>query len=135
MTTAHAENTLRYSLVFNRTPTSTLAMTQTRPASLTSRACGQIYCQQTLDDHIMPDADKILRMRTVLDSTGLSRSTLYRKMKNGTFPNQVRISEHCCGWRESAINRWMADSMSYREDGPANAPPGPDAPLGRRLLS
>jgi len=83
----------------------------------------------------MPDADKILRMRTVLERTGLSRSTLYRKMKNGTFPNQVRISEHCCGWRESAINRWMADPMSYREDRAVHAPPGPDAPLGRRLLS
>jgi hypothetical protein len=44
-------------------------------------------------------------MRTVLERTGLSRSTLYRKMRDGTFPKQVRISEHCCGWRESAINR------------------------------
>jgi prophage regulatory protein len=52
-------------------------------------------------------------MRTVLDRTGLSRSTLYRKMRDGTFPNQVRISEHCCGWRESAINRWIADPVAY----------------------
>ena len=57
----------------------------------------------------MPEPERILRMRTVLERTGLSRSTLYRKMRDGTFPKQVRISEHCCGWRESAINRWIAD--------------------------
>ena len=69
----------------------------------------------------MPEPDKILRMRTVLQRTGLSRSTIYRKMKDGTFPTQVRISEHCCGWRESAINRWMADPASYREEGGGRA--------------
>jgi prophage regulatory protein len=75
----------------------------------------------------MPEPEKILRMRTVLDRTGLSRSTIYRKMRDGTFPRQVEISEHCRGWRESAINRWMADPAAYREAvGPepfsANAP-------------
>lgn len=64
----------------------------------------------------MPEPDKILRMRTVLQRTGLSRSTVYRKMKDGTFPNQVCISEHCRGWRESEINRWMADPVSFREN-------------------
>ena len=28
----------------------------------------------------MPFSDRIIRMRTVLDRTGLSRSTLYRKL-------------------------------------------------------
>jgi hypothetical protein len=37
-------------------------------------------------------------------------------MRDGTFPNQVRISEHCCGWRESAINRWIADPAVYKKD-------------------
>jgi prophage regulatory protein len=62
----------------------------------------------------MPEPDKILRMRTVLARTGLSRSTIYRKMKDGTFPSQVHISEHCCGWRESTINCWMEDPQNYR---------------------
>ena len=70
---------------------------------------------------LMPDPEKILRMRTVLERTGLSRSTLYRKMKSGTFPNLVQLSEHCRGWRESAINRWISDPMSYREDSAATA--------------
>jgi prophage regulatory protein len=69
----------------------------------------------------MQEPDKILRMRTVLLRTGLSRSTIYRKMKDGSFPSQVRLSEHCCGWRESAINRWIADPTSYTEELPIAA--------------
>ena len=30
----------------------------------------------------MPEPERILRMRTVLERTGLSRSTLYRKMRD-----------------------------------------------------
>lgn len=51
--------------------------------------------------------DRILRIRAVLARTGLSRSTMYRKMQNGTFPKNVQISTRCAGWRESAINDWM----------------------------
>jgi prophage regulatory protein len=61
-------------------------------------------------------SDRIIRLKTVLDRTGLSRSTVYRKIAEGTFPSQVRISVHGAGWRESAINRWIADPVGYREE-------------------
>ena len=64
----------------------------------------------------MPDLDRIIRIRTVLARTGLSRSTLYRKMNEGTFPSQVRISVHGAGWRESAINRWIEDPVGWRPE-------------------
>ena len=64
----------------------------------------------------MSEPDRILRIRTVLHRTGLSRSTLYRKMADGSFPRQVRIGEHSAGWRESAINRWMDDPAGYSAD-------------------
>ena len=63
----------------------------------------------------MPEIDRFLRMRSVLERVGFSRSTLYRKMQEGTFPRQVQISAYCRGWRESAINRWMSDPVRYRE--------------------
>ena len=64
----------------------------------------------------MTYSDRIVRLKTVLARTGLSRSTLYRKIGEGTFPKQVRISIHGAGWRESAINRWIASPIAYRED-------------------
>ncbi|WP_423605689.1 helix-turn-helix transcriptional regulator [Sphingomonas sp. MS122] len=62
--------------------------------------------------------DNILRIQTVLKRTGLSRSTMYRKMENGTFPGNIRISTRCVGWRESAIAEWLRNPMFYqRSDG------------------
>jgi len=49
----------------------------------------------------------------VLARTGLTRSTLYRKIKEGTFPRQVRISIHGAGWRESAVNQWIENPDGY----------------------
>jgi prophage regulatory protein len=60
--------------------------------------------------------DRILRLNAVLDRTGLSRATLYRKIQNGTFPKQVRIAARCTGWRESAVNEWMQNPMFYTVD-------------------
>ena len=81
----------------------------------------------------MPETDRFLRMHSVLERVGFSRTTLYRKMQEGTFPRQVRISEYCRGWRESAINRWMADPASYREpDGAADRRDPPDNVALRR---
>jgi len=70
----------------------------------------------------MPNSERIIRLHTVLTRTGLSRSTLYRKIAEGTFPAQVRISVHGAGWHESAINRWIADPAGYRADNDNAAP-------------
>ena len=57
--------------------------------------------------------DRILRIKTVLARTGLSRSIMYRKMDNGTFPRNIKISTRCAGWRESAIIEWLKNPISY----------------------
>ena len=62
----------------------------------------------------MPEPDSIIRLKTVLSRTGLSRSTIYRKIAEGTFPPQIQISIHGAGWHESAISRWITDPVSWR---------------------
>ncbi len=56
--------------------------------------------------------DRIVRLNTVLARTGLSRSTIYRKIAEGTFPAQLRISVNGAGWRESDIDRWVANPVA-----------------------
>jgi prophage regulatory protein len=51
-----------------------------------------------------------------LERTGLSRSTLYRKIQLGTFPRQIAISERCAGWRESAVKAWAENPANYRNE-------------------
>ena len=62
----------------------------------------------------MREPDRIVRLKTVLARTGLSRSTIYRKIAEGTFPAQIKISTNGTGWHESDINRWIADPVAWR---------------------
>ena len=62
----------------------------------------------------MREPDRIIRLKTVLARTGLSRSTIYRKIAEGTFPPQIKISVNGSGWHESDINRWIADPVAWR---------------------
>ncbi|MHB1304426.1 MAG: helix-turn-helix transcriptional regulator [Acidiphilium sp.] len=64
--------------------------------------------------------DRIVRLNTVLARTGLSRSTIYRKIAEGTFPTQIKISVNGTGWHESDINRWIADPVRWRPEGEAD---------------
>ena len=57
----------------------------------------------------MRQPDRIIRLRTVLARTSLSRSTIYRKIAEGTFPPQLKISANGAGWHESIPSRpfWL----------------------------
>jgi len=59
------------------------------------------------------NSECFLRIRTVLAKTGLSRSTLYRKMASGNFPRQIKIAERCCAWRASAVDAWLRNPIFY----------------------
>ncbi len=60
--------------------------------------------------------DRIVRMKTVLARTGLSRSTIYRKIAEGTFPPRIKISVNGAGWKESDINRWVENPVAWRPE-------------------
>lgn len=62
----------------------------------------------------MRQPDSIIHLKTVLARTGPSRSTIYRKMAEGTFPARFRISTNGAGWHESEIDRWIANPVSWR---------------------
>ncbi|TGR15130.1 AlpA family transcriptional regulator [Mesorhizobium sp. M4B.F.Ca.ET.190.01.1.1] len=64
----------------------------------------------------MPEPDRIIRLRTVLARTGLSRSTMYRKIAEGTFPAQIKISVNGAGWRESEVNKWIENPVAWRTE-------------------
>lgn len=63
----------------------------------------------------MRQPDRIIRFDAVRARIGLSRSTIYRKIAEGTFPAQLKISTNGAGWRESDINRWVADPAGWRQ--------------------
>jgi prophage regulatory protein len=66
-------------------------------------------------------SNRFLRLNAVLEKTGLSRATLYRKIEEGTFPKQITIGARCVAWLESDIEEWMRKPMCYSADDQAQA--------------
>ena len=64
----------------------------------------------------------ILRRWQVEVNTGLSRSTIYRRMRVGTFPLPVQLGVRMVGWRAADIERFLANPTRYR----ASVPQCPD---------
>ena len=50
---------------------------------------------------------RILRLPDVKASTGLSRSTIYERISEGTFPKQVSLGGRAVGWLENEIQEWL----------------------------
>ncbi len=40
---------------------------------------------------------RIIRLKEVIDSTGLARSTIYKYIAEGTFPKPVSLGDRCVG--------------------------------------
>lgn len=69
----------------------------------------------------MPNAIRealaILRRKQVEREVGLSRSTIYQRVKDGTFPRPIQIGARAVGWRASDIEKWLVDPVAYRAEG------------------
>lgn len=49
----------------------------------------------------------ILRLPAVKTRTGLSRSTIYLRVSQGTFPEPVSLGARAVGWVEAEIQEWL----------------------------
>ena len=49
----------------------------------------------------------ILRLPAVKTRTGLSRSTIYLRVSEGTFPKPVSLGGRAVGWLEAEIQEWL----------------------------
>lgn len=56
----------------------------------------------------MQTVDRMLRRGEVEQRTGMSRSTIYRLMREGDFPLPHRIGQRAVRWRESELETWLA---------------------------
>ncbi len=50
----------------------------------------------------------ILRLSAVKNTTGLSRSTIYLRIAEGSFPKPVSLGGRAVGWLEAEIQDWLA---------------------------
>ena len=50
---------------------------------------------------------KIIRLSDVKAKTGLSRSTIYLRMAEGKFPQQISLGSRAVGWINSEVIDWI----------------------------
>ena len=65
-----------------------------------------------------PNQEKfnIIRRKQVEARTGLSRSTIYLRIQNGTFPKPIKLGARAVGWVESEIDTWLASCIENRDN-------------------
>ena len=56
---------------------------------------------------IITHPNKILRLPSVQARTGLSRSTIYLRIAEGSFPRQISLGARAIGWLEGDIDAWI----------------------------
>jgi prophage regulatory protein len=57
---------------------------------------------------------KLIRIEAVMDKTSLAMSTIYKKMKEGTFPRNVNLGRTAC-WLESEIDEYILSLIDQRD--------------------
>jgi prophage regulatory protein len=56
--------------------------------------------------------NKLCRLPQVKAATGLSKSTIYARIAEGTFPKQISLGPRLVVWVESDIQSWIAQQVS-----------------------
>ena len=59
----------------------------------------------------MPAPEKskiqILRLPAVCEMTGLSKPTIHRRYRRGTFPAPIRLGPNSIGWSRAEVEEWL----------------------------
>lgn len=71
------------------------------------------------------ELDRMLRIAEIRQITGVSAATIWRWVKEGTYPAPVKLGPNSVGWRESEIREWL-ESREPAALGPKVKPPTQD---------
>ncbi len=58
---------------------------------------------------------KILRLKDVINKTGLARSTIYKYLDAGTFPKPIPLGGRSVGWIDSEVHEWILNRIEARD--------------------
>jgi prophage regulatory protein len=63
----------------------------------------------------MDNRIKIIKLSEVIARTGLSRSSVYRKMDEKAFPLSVPLGYKAVGWVEGEVCQWIENRIAERD--------------------
>lgn len=62
-----------------------------------------------MEQHIKPR--KALRIDSVIERTGVSKTHLYRLIQAEKFPRPVKLSERVSVWDAELVDRWLSSKF------------------------
>ena len=65
----------------------------------------------------MPDTDTLLTIEEVAVRTRLSKPTIYKLIRQGDFPRQLRLCANKVAWLEREVSDWVAARADARTTG------------------
>jgi prophage regulatory protein len=63
-----------------------------------------------------PERKKFLRLIQVRERTGLSRTTIYRKIAAREFPRPIHLGSRAVAWVEADVIQWMNECEQLSRD-------------------
>jgi prophage regulatory protein len=58
---------------------------------------------------------KLIKLKQVMECTGLARSTVYKFMAEGQFPKPVKLGVRMVAWVETEVHAWVHEKICLRD--------------------
>ncbi|QIA76061.1 helix-turn-helix transcriptional regulator [Rodentibacter caecimuris] len=69
----------------------------------------------------MISKERFLKFEEVIARTGLAKTTIYKRMAAGLFPQNINLGGRRVVWLESEINEWMQQQIERNRREEPNA--------------
>jgi prophage regulatory protein len=70
-----------------------------------------------MSDKIQNTEHQRIKLPSVINITGISRTSIYNRIEEGTFPKQINLGERSVGWVKSEIIEWINVRIQARDKG------------------
>lgn len=57
---------------------------------------------------------RVIKLKDVIDTTGLSKSSIYAHMARGDFPRPIQLGPRSVAWVEDEVQGWLLSKLSKR---------------------
>jgi prophage regulatory protein len=68
-----------------------------------------------LNAYALEEKMRVLRLKDVIEKTGLARSTIYKYVDAGTFPKPIPLGGRSVGWVDAEVHRWITERIENRD--------------------
>ncbi len=66
---------------------------------------------------------KLIRLPTVMGSTGYGKSMIYKLIKEGQFPKPIQLGARAVAWVDEEVEAWIRERITVSRPNPSYEPP------------